>query len=446
MNFDKKCMMLVQAAILLMLVSFAWGISASGAVNYIATQKHVLHSEEKYEQPNVRVENSGKTYWVIPVTLNDELSVLFAVDEAKGELVADKGTNRLLFRTGALLRSYTETKKKISIRSDVYWLATKEYSRILEGLSSSLLDEGSDLVIIRTSITNSQIREKISGMEGELASMNNKSLGAANAIDEALSFEAGFFTLAETSKYDELKNRLEKVFDLLSELDNEARDYQVNVSALKQMISMDNTLLPQEKDFFIKKADSPEGFERIGSYATTAVQLKDTIETMYANIQNNMDSYLSEFETRLERGKVYTLIYEENKKISSATGGAIIDLKSMKEYVLDKSRINDWKETESVAKLSSYYAKAEDYFNKRNYEKATEYANKAITEAATVYAGGLYSEDNPELLNIDTITKIIIALVAFLALLFAWNNKGKIMSALKGNENNKKGEDEGLRL
>lgn len=427
---NKAYLTVILMAAAMLLSQNAYAISANSAVNYVSIQNHFLYADEKYEQPNVKVKYNNALYWVIPVTMNDELSTLFAIDEAKGELSRDRGANRLIFRTSALLRNYNLTKKEISDRKNV-WLVTTEYSKKFGSLATMLQDETSDLTIIKTTINRSAVSQDISAMSSKLVSMGILCTGISRAIDEALAFESEFSSEADSAKYEELKNRLGNVFSRVSDLDEIAISYREDISKLKQVISSEESLSPDNKSLLINTANAPAEFDGIGSYATTAVQLQSSIESIYSNIQRNVDSYLNEFEDRIKRNDSYAILYEENAGLKGKTG-YLTSLDNARIYILDKDRVEGWQEKEAVSLLSSYWGLAKDYFDKRNYGKAKEYGEKAIKEAIIVYEGGLANSESQPLLSTDTIIKIVIVLVVLLAGLFAWNNRGKIMSSFGG--------------
>ena len=432
---NNKLLLLVALCFLVLFSAQVQAISANGAVNYVAMQNHFLYLEEQYEQPNVKVSYSNKLYWVIPVTLNDELVVLFAVEEQEGTLSEEKGTNRHLFRTSAVLRDYTSMKKTISLRSDIRWLITTEFSRIFSDLGNSLQGEVSDLGIIKTAVSDSDITSKANSMSSKLISMSLKCNTISAAINEALAFEAEFFSEANVTEYEELKDKLNIVFNLIADLDNEAKDYKDDVNDLRQMISIQDELDSQDKSFLIDKADPGEEFNKIGGYSITALQLEASIEAVYTNIQKNIDSYLEEFEQRLKMNEAYALIYEDNESLTNKTDGAFSDLQGAADYILDEERSLQWKDRDALSTFSSYWEKTEEYFNKRDYENAIEYGAKAIKEAADVYNNGFYSDDSEPIFTEELIFNLIVLLVIAIIILYSINNKEKILAFLTGGKN-----------
>ena len=427
----KAYLTVVLIAAAMLLSSNAYAISANSAANYVSIQNHFLYAGEEYEQPNVKVKYSNTLYWVIPVTMNDELSTFFAMDEAKGELSMDKGANRLIFRASALLRNYNLTKKEISDRKNV-WLITTEYSKKFGSLATMLQDETSDLTIIRTTINKSAVSQDISEMSSKLVSMGILCTGISRAIDEAIAFEAEFSTEADSAKYEGLKDRLGNVFSMVSDLDDIAISYREDASKLKQTISSEESLPPDNKSLLISTATPPAEFGEIGSYATNSAQLQSSMESIYSNIQKNMDSYLNEFDERIKRNESYNLLYEENAGLKAKTDGYLASLDQARVYILDKENVEGWQDKEAVSLLSSYWGLAKDYFDKRDYAKAKDYGEKAIKEAITVYEGGIANAESQPLFSNDTIIKIVVVLAALLIGLFAWNSRGKIMSSFGG--------------
>jgi hypothetical protein len=439
MDVGKKAALLAGLLVLMVIWPHAWAVSASEAANYVAIQKNFLYPEEKYEQPNLRIEHIGKAYWVIPVTLNDELTVLFAVEEENGSLQQDKALNRHLFRTSALLRNYTAMKKRISERADVEWIVTKKYSATFRVLADLLQGEISDLGIIRTTVNSAEVTAKTDSMASQLASMSVLCNGMAQAVDDAIAFEGDFFSVADTAEYSTLKNRVIGVFSRIAELDSEARSYQSEVNGLQQIISVDGELSPQDKSFLIERAEPDPEFRKIGGYATTALQLQETTEAIYSNLQKNLESYLSEFEQRLKREEAYSLLYGENTELADKTGNTFADLKSARDYMLEEERAALWEDQESVSELSGYWQRAENYFVRRDYDNAMDYGNKALREALAVYNGGLRSTETEPLLDSELIFRIVILLVALLILIYAWNNRERIMGIVAGGKDKEKG-------
>ncbi len=432
---NNKLLLLVVLCFLVLFGAQVQAISATGAINYVAMQNHFLYQDEKYEQPNVKVNYGGKLYWVIPVTLNDELVVLFAIEEQEGTLAEDKGVNRHLFRTSAVLRDYTDMKKTISLRSDIRWLITTEFSRIFSDLGNSLQGEVSDLGIIKTAVSDSGINSKTNSMSSKLVSMSLKCNTISAAINEALAFEAEFFSEASAEEYEELKDKLNTVFNMIADLDNDAKDYKDDVNDLWQMISVQDELSSQDKSFLIDKARPDEEFNKIGGYVITALQLESSIEAVYTNTQKNIDSYLDEFDQRLKMNEAYSLIYEDNESLANKTNNAFSDLEEAANYILDEERSSLWKDLDSLSRFSSYWEKTEDYFNKRDYENALEYGNKAIKEAATVYNNGFYSDDTEPIFTEELIFNLIVLLVIAIIILYSVNNKEEILAFLKGDKN-----------
>lgn len=417
----------------LSIATFVYAISAGDAVNFVTEENHFLYPTEDFEQPIVQITHNEEGYWVIPVLSVDNPVTFFAVKVDTKELESSRVKNRELFKTAYILREFLESKQAVSADPQLDWIITSSYSRVFSNLGRFLSDEIFELNTIDTEMNDPTVSNDISNLNRMLVSMSLKCTSVSTEMDGALLFESSFTSSPNTNQTENLREEYSDVFSILYDLEEEALSYRTEIDKLKQSISTSD-LDASTKTHLINLADPPENFNNIGNYVLDAVQLEEAIDAVYSNAQADIDSFLDEYENRLERSDAYEVLYGENDFLSNKTDGSFTILKSARDYILNKDNRQYWKNQSKVNSLESNWNRAERYFNERNYVDTVEYANKAINDVVDVYKGGLIDTEPEPLLSTELIIQIVILLIALLVLIYIWNNREKIVRIIKPEE------------
>ncbi|MBS3059257.1 MAG: hypothetical protein J4224_02420 [Candidatus Diapherotrites archaeon] len=161
------------------------------------------------------------------------------------------------------------------------------------------------------------------------------------------------------------------------------------------------------------------------------MSLQQAINGMYANVDSRADSLLAEFESRVERDKAFRLLYSENTSISRRTEGEFSSLQQIVNFILDENNRPYWKNKELISAMESKWSQAVRNFNERNYALAETFAEKAADDAVAIFNQGFIEAAQPPLLPQELIFQLVIALLALLAILYLYNNRGKIIKFVK---------------
>ncbi|HIH08759.1 MAG TPA: hypothetical protein HA237_05330 [Candidatus Diapherotrites archaeon] len=428
MNLTKKTLFL--AVLLLFFPIYANSISANNAVSFVTQENHFLFEDEDYQLPVVEITHEGKKYWVIPILSGNTLVTFFPVKSEAKELSLSKPLNRQLFKTADTLRSLSVEKERISKNQQVDWLFASNYVLIFEELSRGLENEIFEMNIIESTLNNADVSSQVNRMNSSLSTMSLKSGGLTQSITEAIAAEAAFASAPDALSAAKLKDEFDDAFEELFSLNADALSYRDEIQKLKQLISVSDADAAT-KDYLVSLADPPAEFNNIGRYVTNALSLQQAINGMYANVDSRADSLLAEFESRVERDKAFRLLYSENTSISRRTEGEFSSLQQIVNFILDENNRPYWKNKELISAMESKWSQAVRNFNERNYALAETFAEKAADDAVAIFNQGFIEAAQPPLLPQELIFQLVIALLALLAILYLYNNRGKIIKFVK---------------
>ena len=428
MNLTKKTLFL--AVLLLFFPIYANSISANNAVSFVTQENHFLFEDEDYQLPVVEITHEGKKYWVIPILSGNTLVTFFPVKSEAKELSLSKPLNRQLFKTADTLRSLSVEKERISKNQQVDWLFASNYVLIFEELSRGLENEIFEMNIIESTLNNADVSSQVNRMNSSLSTMSLKSGGLTKSITEAIAAEAAFASAPDALSAAKLKDEFDDAFEELFSLNADALSYRDEIQKLKQLISVSDADAAT-KDYLVSLADPPAEFNNIGRYVTNALSLQQAINGMYANVDSRADSLLAEFESRVERDKAFRLLYSENTSISRRTEGEFSSLQQIVNFILDENNRPYWKNKELISAMESKWSQAVRNFNERNYALAETFAEKAADDAVAIFNQGFIEAAQPPLLPQELIFQLVIALLALLAILYLYNNRGKIIKFVK---------------
>ena len=428
MNLTKKTLFL--AVLLLFFPIYANSISANNAVSFVTQENHFLFEDEDYQLPVVEITHEGKKYWVIPILSGNTLVTFFPVKSEAKELSLSKPLNRQLFKTADTLRSLSVEKERISKNQQVDWLFASNYVLIFEELSRGLEYEIFEMNIIESTLNNADVSSQVNRMNSSLSAMSLKSGGLTQSITEAIAAEAAFASAPDALSAAKLKDEFDDAFEELFSLNADALSYRDEIQKLKQLISVSDADAAT-KDYLVSLADPPAEFNNIGRYVTNALSLQQAINGMYANVDSRADSLLAEFESRVERDKAFRLLYSENTSISRRTEGEFSSLQQIVNFILDENNRPYWKNKELISAMESKWSQAVRNFNERNYALAETFAEKAADDAVAIFNQGFIEAAQPPLLPQELIFQLVIALLALLAILYLYNNRGKIIKFVK---------------
>ena len=428
MNLTKKTLFL--AVLLLFFPIYANSISANNAVSFVTQENHFLFEDEDYQLPVVEITHEGKKYWVIPILSGNTLVTFFPVKSEAKELSLSKPLNRQLFKTADTLRSLSVEKERISKNQQVDWLFASNYVLIFEELSRGLENEIFEMNIIESTLNNADVSSQVNRMNSSLSAMSLKSGGLTQSITEAIAAEAAFASAPDALSAAKLKDEFDDAFEELFSLNADALSYRDEIQKLKQLISVSDADAAT-KDYLVSLADPPAEFNNIGRDVTNALSLQQAINGMYANVDSRADSLLAEFESRVERDKAFRLLYSENTSISRRTEGEFSSLQQIVNFILDENNRPYWKNKELISAMESKWSQAVRNFNERNYALAETFAEKAADDAVAIFNQGFIEAAQPPLLPQELIFQLVIALLALLAILYLYNNRGKIIKFVK---------------
>ena len=428
MNLTKKTLFL--AVLLLFFPIYANSISANNAVSFVTQENHFLFEDEDYQLPVVEITHEGKKYWVIPILSGNTLVTFFPVKSEAKELSLSKPLNRQLFKTADTLRSLSVEKERISKNQQVDWLFASNYVLIFEELSRGLEYEIFEMNIIESTLNNADVSSQVNRMNSSLSAMSLKSGGLTQSITEAIAAEAAFASAPDALSAAKLKDEFDDAFEELFSLNADALSYRDEIQKLKQLISVSDADAAT-KDYLVSLADPPAEFNNIGRDVTNALSLQQAINGMYANVDSRADSLLAEFESRVERDKAFRLLYSENTSISRRTEGEFSSLQQIVNFILDENNRPYWKNKELISAMESKWSQAVRNFNERNYALAETFAEKAADDAVAIFNQGFIEAAQPPLLPQELIFQLVIALLALLAILYLYNNRGKIIKFVK---------------
>ena len=418
------------AVLLLFFPIYANSISANNAVSFVTQENHFLFEDEDYQLPVVEITHEGKKYWVIPILSGNTLVTFFPVKSEAKELSLSKPLNRQLFKTADTLRSLSVEKERISKNQQVDWLFASNYVLIFEELSRGLENEIFEMNIIESTLNNADVSSQVNRMNSSLSAMSLKSGGLTQSITEAIAAEAAFASAPDALSAAKLKDEFDDAFEELFSLNADALSYRDEIQKLKQLISVSDADAAT-KDYLVSLADPPAEFNNIGRYVTNALSLQQAINGMYANVDSRADSLLAEFESRVERDKAFRLLYSENTSISRRTEGEFSSLQQIVNFILDENNRPYWKNKELISAMESKWSQAVRNFNERNYALAETFAEKAADDAVAIFNQGFIEAAQPPLLPQELIFQLVIALLALLAILYLYNNRGKIIKFVK---------------
>jgi len=414
-------------AIILLVLPCGYSATSNDAVNLVANSNAYLYSGETYIPPNVPVEFEGKDYWVVPVADGSNIVVFFAVDVSSGELSTSRAVNRGLFETSDRLRELQSLKNSISSNQGLEWLLTQKYQSVFDEMSRNLDDEFFQINAVETSLDNEGFSVNLASLKNRLKSMSATALELSSLVIESANKENVFFTKPSPESFSEFKGSFDDVYSLLNELNSENLTYQSEVDKLRLQISTAD-IDPQTKVSLSSVLELPQSLKAVRNYNLNATQMNDLIESSLQTVSLRQDSLLDEFDSRLLKNEVHSLIYEENSVLEKKTGFA--DLTTAKSTILANGNRLLWTNQTSVRSLELNYSRAVKFYTEKNFSNAKDFALQAIDNVVSIEKDGKKTETIPELISQDFLFLIAGVLAILLILLYFLNNTGKIKGAL----------------
>lgn len=420
----------MKVALALILVLFAQvslAVTSNDAVNTVVAANHYLYDSETYAAPNVAIEYEGKQYWVIPLTANTEIVTYFPVEVSTGKLSVSRQANRGLFEVSDSLRGFQILRDTVSKGGSVEWLFTEKFDQVFQELALQLGDEVFQLNTVESTLKQSKVNVDLSPLKSDLKSMSERSQQVSSAISTARAAESEFIKKPSKVSLSAMNDSFNSVFGLIAGFNDASLSYRSKIDKVKQEISTAN-IDPQEKAQLSQIIEPPQGLNSVRNYNLDAIQIKASIESVFSDSSSKGDSLLSEFENRVLKNDVYNLLYSDNDRLSKE---GFSNLSEAQKVILSKENIEKWKATEKVNALKQDYSKALDFYNKKNFSQAQKSANLAIDDSIAVIRAGQY-QSAPGNLPQDFLFEVAGILLVLLALLFIFNNRGKIRSMFAG--------------
>ena len=298
------------ALLLLILLPVAAGYDIS---TFLSQDSSFLKEGESIEQPTAQIKHMAESYWVVPVIQNTSVVTYLPLFASEKKVENNTPTNRKLFTTADILRSYLLNKKNIISNPGTDFFITSSNSRIVSNLSRFLADEIFEMNIIQQQMNETSVKNDVDDLKSQLVSMSELSSQLSVRMDDALSAESVFTQTPDTNSGETMKKEFDQVYELLFQIEEEALDYRSGVDQLKQNISL-SSLDVTEKNNLIGLASPPAEFELIGKWVQDASGLQQITDSVYANTGIKTDGYLAEFDLRVKRNNSYQVMYGIDEK------------------------------------------------------------------------------------------------------------------------------------
>lgn len=421
-----------------------FAVSSNEAVNFVVKENSFLLEGENYKLPVSPISDSSENFWVVPAVSDDVVVTFFPVREKNKSLSASRATNREIFRTAGILRELFAEKERVSKSNSVEWIFTPTYTLLFSSLALSLNNETFQLNTVSSTLNDSGVTSLSNDLKSDISSMIGRSNNISALIDSAVKAEAGFDSSPSVLKANDLREKYADVFSELRELNSQALEYRSGVNLLKEKISKSSEE-PATKTYLIALSDPPAEFNSIGNYALDASEIEAAIESVYSKVNSGLDFWLDTFDVRVKRNTVYQFLFGTSAGVSNSTSGKFSSVKEIVDFVFDAQNQPYWAAKGGLSAVDSSWKQAQKSFNEQNYETAEFSGKKALSEAQKVVAQGFEpASQPPEIFSGDTIFQVVTVLVIFLALFFAYNNRGKISGFVKGADAEKEVEIRGF--
>ncbi|HIH09209.1 MAG TPA: hypothetical protein HA254_00910 [Candidatus Diapherotrites archaeon] len=414
-------------AFALLLATCAFAVSSNDAVNTVITSNHFVYEGETYTPPNVAIEYEDKSYWVIPVTAGQNVVTYFPVEAQTGQLSSSRATNRGLFGLADGLRELQRLKGSISSNSGVEWIFTQTYQSFFNEMALELSDGVYKLNTVESTLKSSGVEVDVSALRVQLNSLSSDAAATASKISAATQAENAFVTEPSSLAFSALSGSFGEVFDSISQMQSQSLIYKSDLDKLKQQISVANTDAQTKQQLFAL-LEMPSQLSSLRSYSIYSTQIKGSIDSAFSASSVRLDSLLAEFDNRILKNESYGLIFGENEKIRKETG--FLSLAEAKSAILAKESRQAWENQLKVRELEQDYSRASKFYDERNFVQAKKSAQSAIENAVSVYKAGRKKEAAPAGISQDLLFKVAGILVVLLALLYLFNNRGKLKGAL----------------
>ncbi|VVC00497.1 Uncharacterised protein [uncultured archaeon] len=402
------------------------GVSAFSnvdAVNYVVSSNYFLYDGETYSAPNVPVSYGDKGYWLVPLTAGNDVVTYFPVDSETGKLSSSDSANRELFSIADNLRELQGLKASLSQGSGVEWLFTQKYQTIFNETSLSLNDEGYRLSTVDVALAQAGMQASTSGLKASLVSMASLSSQLSKSVADSAKAENDFFTSPSSDGFSKMNDSFAASFGLIASLNTMGLSYQSSLSKLKNEISVSG-IDTQTKAQLEPLLRVPESLTSLRNYNLNAAQLSQAIASRQSASSMHLDSMLEQLNERVAKDRVYKLIYSDSDKLRKE---GFSSLSKAQASILSTGSISLWQNQAKVVALRDDYAKATDYYSKRQFSLAEKSALLAVDDAVAVIKGGRKQVAGaaPDISQ-DLLFKVAGALILLLALLYAFNNRSKI--------------------
>ncbi|HLC93046.1 MAG TPA: hypothetical protein VJH23_05050 [archaeon] len=418
---------IILALLVLLFPLAASAISSNDAVNFIVNTNHFLYDAETYTPPNVSVHYGESDYWVIPITAGKDIVTYFPVNSKTGTLSVSKADNRALFTLANNLRELQLIKESITPNSGIDWIFTQKYQTVFSEMSLQISDEIYQLNTVETALKGKGITADLGGMKAQLLSMSATSSSIAKKIADSSQSENDFATKPSEETFSEMNDSFKGVFDSINSLNSTFLSYNSQRNKLKQQISIAD-LEAQEKSQLSAILDIPPSLQSLGNYNINSQQISEKLNSSLQETSLRMDSLLDEFSNRMLKNDVYDLIYADNEKIKKDT--PFNSLSEARSGILSEQQRSLWENQTKVNQLEQDYSRALKFYGEKNFESANTYAATAIDDAIAVYKRGQKPPVAGPAISQDFLFQAAGILVVLLALLYVFNNRGKIKGAI----------------
>ncbi|MDO8634175.1 MAG: hypothetical protein Q7K34_02685 [archaeon] len=415
------------------LLPHAAAVAPHEAANFVVKENNYLLQGEEYEQPVVPISNAGKKFWVVPVISGGNVVTFFPVQFEVLVVSTSAPVNREVFKTADLLRELSIEKESISKNPSVEWVFTPTYALRFSNLSNVLANERFQLTTVASTVDSQEAYSVVEKLNVLLEGLSVSAQKTSQLVSAASKAESDFFSEPDTSMFGALKESFDSVGNEIGLLNSTALDYRRDLERLKQIVSVSG-LDPSTKTYLVSLADVPVEFNSIGNYKVYSLEVSESINSVYARVSQRTDPLLEEFASRLERQKAFDEIYGQNADVKEKTGNRFSTASELVLFVLAQENRSKWNSSSLVERVEDNWRQAMLLYNGEKYSLAVSFSKKAFVDSLNVYNGGFFkppvqSEDYSGL-----IFQVIIALVVLLVLLVAYNNRDKLLSFSKQND------------
>jgi len=436
---------LIIAALLLVLCSQAFAISAQEAIDFATKQNNFVYSGENPEDfKAIRITDSGKGYWVIIIPSGNSIKGIIPVLDSQSPILPNSLIARgNLIETAYFLWNYASLKTDVAEQAkqvglNLWLFDAASVSDFLQ-LSADLKNEKTDLTTVKSELKDfPELQQDVDSLILMLDEMRALADALSDSLLETASLQTRFENEPDTNSLEEFEKIVDGGFNMVDELetllihdpDEKQQSYFEKLEELRQDIAKTDLQL-ETKQGLNALANVPNSVQKFNSKTNFFVSLEDRLDQIFINTHSSkIDALSADLATREKRNTAYLVLYARDEEIYEKTGQP--SLNALFSVLLSNDYYYDWSDQAELAEAKADWEKAVSYYETGAFQPAGQYAAKAKTSGIKVYEAGL-KEDESGINNELIINGIIVLVVAFIAI-YAIKNRGKILGAISQKE------------